>query len=73
MHGKSGGCWVFNMDQLARALHKIEPDKREAILGFLTSETASGCGLITPSDCALAHLRGGVLQRIVRLGQGVEL
>ena len=73
MNVKSNGCWVFNLDQLARALHKIDPDLREAILSFLTSETASGCGLVTPSDCDLARLRGGVLQRIVKLGQGVEL
>ena len=70
---KSGGCWVFNMDQLARALHKLEPDKREAILDFLASEAAKSCGLIVPSDCSLDDLRGGVLQRIFKLSQGVEL
>ena len=72
MNVKSNGCWVFHMDQLACALYEIEADKREAILDFLTSETASSCGLVTPSDCDLARLRGGVLQRRVKLGQGVE-
>ena len=64
---------MFNMDQLARALHKMEPDKRKEILDFLASETANSCGLILPSGCNLADLRDGVLQRISKISQGVEL
>ena len=72
MSNKPNGCWVFNQDQLARALLKIDPDKRVAILDFLTSETAASAPLITPTNSNLNAIRGGVLGRVFRLSRESE-
>lgn len=64
---ESSGCWVFNEDQLARALRGVEGNQREVVLWFLTSEAARDGGLIVPTDCDLKKTRGGVLRRILKL------
>ena len=69
----NSGCWVFNQDQLARALQKIKPDDRTAILDFLTSEMAKEESLIVPLDGNLDSIRGGVLGRVFKLSKGAKL